>query len=88
MSTRTKEQTRQRLHDRIRKKIRGSESRPRLAVHRSQVGADSFWFQLPDELWDLAFGTEHYILAASHVPTPPHEDDLFAGLTPLAEGVR
>ena len=37
MSTRTKEQTRQRLHDRIRKKIRGSESRPRLAVHRSQA---------------------------------------------------
>ena len=37
MSTRTKEETRQRLHDRIRKKIRGSESRPRLAVHRSQA---------------------------------------------------
>jgi large subunit ribosomal protein L18 len=36
MSTRTKEQVRQRLHERIRKKIRGSEQRPRLAVHRSQ----------------------------------------------------
>ena len=35
MSVRTKEQIRQRLHDRIRKKIRGSEDRPRLAVHRS-----------------------------------------------------
>ena len=37
MSTRTKEETRQRLHDRIRKKIRGSEVRPRLAVYRSQA---------------------------------------------------
>ena len=37
MSTRTKEQIRQRLHERIRKKIRGSEGRPRLAVHRSQA---------------------------------------------------
>jgi large subunit ribosomal protein L18 len=36
MSARTKEQVRQRLHDRIRKKIRGSETRPRLAVYRSQ----------------------------------------------------
>jgi large subunit ribosomal protein L18 len=36
MSTRTKEETRRRLHDRIRKKIRGSQLRPRLAVHRSQ----------------------------------------------------
>lgn len=36
MSTRTKEQVRQRLHDRIRKKIRGSVTRPRLAVYRSQ----------------------------------------------------
>ena len=37
MSTRTKEQIRQRLHDRIRKKIRGTPLRPRLAVHRSQA---------------------------------------------------
>jgi large subunit ribosomal protein L18 len=36
MSTKTKEQIRQRLHDRIRKKIRGTQARPRLAVHRSQ----------------------------------------------------
>jgi large subunit ribosomal protein L18 len=37
MSTRTKEQVRQRLRLRIRKKIRGSGVRPRLAVHRSQA---------------------------------------------------
>lgn len=37
MSTRTKEEIRKRLHDRIRKKIRGTSERPRLAVHRSQA---------------------------------------------------
>src|SRR5512141_1524870 len=36
MSVRTKEDIRQRLHDRIRKKLRGTASRPRLAVFRSQ----------------------------------------------------
>jgi large subunit ribosomal protein L18 len=36
MSTKTKEDVRQRLHDRIRKKIRGTQERPRLAVYRSQ----------------------------------------------------
>ena len=36
MSTKTKQDTRQRLHDRIRKKIRGTPERPRLAVFRSQ----------------------------------------------------
>ena len=36
MSTKTKEDVRQRLHDRIRKKIRGTQERPRLAVFRSQ----------------------------------------------------
>ena len=35
MSVRTKEEIRQRLHERIRKKIRGTQARPRLAVHRS-----------------------------------------------------
>jgi large subunit ribosomal protein L18 len=37
MSTRTKQETRQRLHERIRKKIRGTRERPRLAVFRSQA---------------------------------------------------
>jgi len=36
MSTKTKQDVRQRLHDRIRKKIRGTPQRPRLAVFRSQ----------------------------------------------------
>jgi large subunit ribosomal protein L18 len=36
MSVRTKQDTRARLHDRIRKKLRGNPERPRLAVFRSQ----------------------------------------------------
>jgi large subunit ribosomal protein L18 len=36
MSTKTRQDVRQRLHDRIRKKIRGTPQRPRLAVFRSQ----------------------------------------------------
>jgi len=36
MSTKTRQDIRQRLHDRIRKKIRGTPERPRLAVFRSQ----------------------------------------------------
>jgi large subunit ribosomal protein L18 len=36
MSTKTRQDVRQRLHDRIRKKIRGTPARPRLAVYRSQ----------------------------------------------------
>jgi len=35
MSVRTKEDIRQRLHDRIRKRLRGTPARPRLAVFRS-----------------------------------------------------
>jgi large subunit ribosomal protein L18 len=36
MSTKTKQDIRQRLHDRIRKRLRGTPERPRLAVFRSQ----------------------------------------------------
>ena len=35
MSVRTKQETRARLHERIRKKLRGTPQRPRLAVFRS-----------------------------------------------------
>jgi large subunit ribosomal protein L18 len=36
MSVRTKQEIRLRMHDRIRKKLRGTTGRPRLAVFRSQ----------------------------------------------------
>lgn len=37
MSTKTREDIRRRLHERIRKKLRGTPERPRLAVFRSQA---------------------------------------------------
>jgi large subunit ribosomal protein L18 len=37
MKVKTKEDVRKRLHDRIRKKIHGTTTRPRLAVYRSQA---------------------------------------------------
>jgi len=37
MKVKTREDTRRRLHERIRKKIRGTPQRPRLAVFRSQA---------------------------------------------------
>ena len=36
MSVKTKEETRERIHRRIRKRVAGSDERPRLAVFRSQ----------------------------------------------------
>ena len=47
MSTKTKEDVRQRLHDRIRKKIRGTQQRPRLAVFRSQ---EHIYAQIVDDV--------------------------------------
>ncbi len=46
MTVRTKEHHRQRLHERIRKKVRGTSERPRLAVFRSQA---NIYAQLIDD---------------------------------------
>lgn len=54
--------------------------RAALALHRSQVGPETFFLQLPRDLWELAFGTETFVRAASEVEAPTPEDDLFAGL--------
>ena len=51
-------QTRQRIHDRIRRKIRGSASRPRLNVYRSQK---HIYAQIVDDL------KGHTLAAASSV---------------------
>jgi N-acetyl-1-D-myo-inositol-2-amino-2-deoxy-alpha-D-glucopyranoside deacetylase len=60
--------------------------RDALALHRSQVGPESWFLRLPPDLWLEAFGTEYFVLAAAAPPQAPaggsseREDDLFAGL--------
>jgi N-acetyl-1-D-myo-inositol-2-amino-2-deoxy-alpha-D-glucopyranoside deacetylase len=54
--------------------------RDALAVHRSQVGPNTFFLLLPPPLWEDAMGTEYFERPISTVPAPDKEDDLFAGL--------
>jgi len=50
-----------------------------LEAHASQ-GENIFMLRLPDEGRQRAFGEEAFVRQFSKVPTPEHEDDLFAGL--------
>lgn len=52
--------------------------REALRAHASQIGADSFFLNLPDDVAREMFGTEHYIRLRG--PGPERETDLFAGL--------
>jgi N-acetyl-1-D-myo-inositol-2-amino-2-deoxy-alpha-D-glucopyranoside deacetylase len=54
--------------------------RDALAIHRSQVGPNTFFLLLPPPLWEEAMGTEYFERPVSTVRAPDHEDDLFAGL--------
>jgi len=51
-----------------------------LAAHASQVGPDSLFLNVPDDLVEAMFGLESYVRVRSDVAVPPDEDDLFAGL--------
>jgi N-acetyl-1-D-myo-inositol-2-amino-2-deoxy-alpha-D-glucopyranoside deacetylase len=51
-----------------------------LRAHRSQVGPDSLFLNIPDEMTDLAFGTEWFERWRCDVDAPASETDLFAGL--------
>ena len=51
-----------------------------LRAHRTQIGPDSLWFAVPDEMHRSIWPTEDFELARSHVPVILPEDDLFAGL--------
>ncbi len=53
--------------------------RKALEAHASQ-GENIFFLRLPDEGVQKVFGTEAFVRQFSKVPTPEHEDDLFAGL--------
>jgi mycothiol conjugate amidase Mca len=57
-----------------------SHKQQALTCHRTQIAAESFFFQMPEELVREGLGYEHYIRVRSLVPAPLPEHDLFAGL--------
>ena len=60
--------------------IRATLGRKRTAMraHRSQLGEDSFFLNVPEDLASEVFGVEEFVRL--HGPGPDDEDDLFAGL--------
>ena len=48
-----------------------------MAAHRSQIGADSLFLQLPDEAFATAFGTEWYVQHDAGHRGSPYRGDLF-----------
>jgi N-acetyl-1-D-myo-inositol-2-amino-2-deoxy-alpha-D-glucopyranoside deacetylase len=54
--------------------------RAALRAHASQIGPDSFFLNLPDDLTSEVFGREHFALEDGILDVHGHEDDLFAGL--------
>lgn len=50
-----------------------------MRAHRSQIGEDSFFLNVPDDLAVELFGTESFVLQTGETAGVP-EDDLFAGL--------
>jgi N-acetyl-1-D-myo-inositol-2-amino-2-deoxy-alpha-D-glucopyranoside deacetylase len=55
-----------------------------LRAHHSQLGPDSFFLNVPDDLSDGVFGEESFVRVRSLVRAPEREDDLFAGLPAAA----
>ncbi|MBW3621045.1 MAG: N-acetyl-1-D-myo-inositol-2-amino-2-deoxy-alpha-D-glucopyranoside deacetylase [Actinobacteria bacterium] len=53
--------------------------RAAMRAHRSQIGEDSFFLNVPEDLVVELFGTEAFVLLAGEVGATP-EEDLFAGL--------
>lgn len=51
-----------------------------LHAHRSQVGSDSLFLNVPDDLVPVVFGQEWFVRHRTDVPAPDTEDDLFAGV--------
>jgi N-acetyl-1-D-myo-inositol-2-amino-2-deoxy-alpha-D-glucopyranoside deacetylase len=55
-----------------------------LRCHASQLGPDSFFLNVPDDLAEVAYGTEWFVRHRTDVPAPTPEDDLFAGVAATA----
>jgi len=54
--------------------------RAAMAAHRSQIGTDSFFLNVPPELAGRFFGVEQFILEAGQLGSAMPETDLFAGV--------
>jgi N-acetyl-1-D-myo-inositol-2-amino-2-deoxy-alpha-D-glucopyranoside deacetylase len=53
--------------------------RAALQAHRSQIGEDSLFLNVPEQLRETFFGSEQFALEAGR-PDADHETDLFAGI--------
>ena len=51
-------------------------------AHKTQMGADVFFSQLPPALFAELFGKESFIRFASRIEAAEKEADLFEGVTP------
>jgi len=58
-----------------------ARKRAAMVAHRSQITAESFFLQLPDEAFAKAFGTEWFIRRGAERSGKPYETDFYAGLT-------
>lgn len=56
--------------------------RSALRAHHSQLGPESFFLNVPDNLVEAVFGTEWFHRQRSDVAVHSPEDDLFTGLAP------
>lgn len=54
--------------------------RAALHAHATQLGPESFFLNVPDDLTELVFGSEWFVRHVSTVEADTPEDDLFAGL--------
>ena len=61
-----------------------------LRAHRSQIGEDSFFLNVPDDLTESFFGVEQFVLEEGTLGPEQPETDLFAGVVgqPVAHGDR
>ncbi len=57
-----------------------AHKRAAMAAHRSQIGPDSFFLNVPEDLAATFFGTEQFVLEEGELGPQRPEDDLFAGL--------
>jgi len=56
--------------------------RQALFAHGSQIGGESWFNKIPEDIAEATFGRESFIRASDTTGAPLPEDDLFAGLRP------